>query len=115
MEKLVLYKYSSEEECNIIKWILTSTKKPYYLFTKVVNSYCYKEHINSDEFNTYQTITLYTDALRDLVSHEPYDEYLIISNNTLELIKDKLRDLDVPFISIVSLNIGCEEINTLPF
>lgn len=115
MEKLVLYKYSSREECNIIKLILTSAKKPYYLFTKVVDSYCYAEHINSDEFNIDQTITLYIDALKDLVSHEPYDEYLIISNDTLELIKDKLRDLDVPFISIVSLNISCEEINNLPF
>lgn len=115
MEKLVLYKYSSEEECNIIKLILTSAKKPYYLFTKVVDSYCYAEYINSDEFNIDQTITLYTDALKDLISNESYDEYLIISNDTLKLIKDKLRDLDVPFISIVSLNISCEEINNLPF
>lgn len=121
MEKLVLYKYSNDEEAKIIEWMLKSRKVPYYLFHNMVDSYCYIEYINLDEFDINQFVTLYMDTLKDYTSkdstlYESYDDlYIIISDKILDLIKDKLRDLDVPFISIVSLNIGCEEINTLPF
>lgn len=121
MEELVLYKYSSEEECNIIKWMLKSGNTHYYLFNDMLDIYCKTEYIYPDEFDKEQFITLCMDTLKNYLSKDSIlslsfnKVYVIISNNTLELIKDKLRDLDIPFISIVSLNIGCEEINNLPF
>ena len=121
MDRLIFYKYSSDEESKIIEWMLKSRKEPYYLFNGLVHSYCYMEYINPEEFDDNQFITLYMDTLKDYTSkdstlYESYDDlYIIISDKTLEFIKDKLQDLDVLSISIISLNIGCEEINNLPF
>lgn len=116
MNRLILYKYSSEEEAKIIELMLTLRGESFYLFNSLVNSYCNLECINPDEFNTEQFITLYMDTLKNLTSENLIciESYVIISNKELELIKDKLKGLNVP-ISIISLNIGCEEINDLPF
>lgn len=116
MDKLILYKYSSDEEAKIINWMLESRAKSHALFYKMVNAYCTMEYINPDEFTIEEFITLYIDTLKDSIANESSNElYVIISNKELELIKDKLKDLDVLSTSIISLNIGCEEINDLPF
>lgn len=116
MDKLILYKYSSDEESKIIEWMLKSRNIPYYLFTDMLDIYCRTEYIYPDEFDKEQFITLYMNTLKDSIADEPSNElYVIISNKELELIKDKLKDLDVLSTSIISLNIGCEEINDLPF
>lgn len=121
MEKLVLYKYSSDEESKIIEWMLTLRSTPHYLFSELVDTYCWMKYINPDEFDRKQLTTLYMDTLKDVISENSISYlsfnkvYMIISDKTLDLIKDKLKDLDLLSVSIISLNIGCEEINNLPF
>ena len=121
MNKLILYKYSSDEESKIIEWMLKSRNIHYHLFDDMVYIYCQTECINPDEFNTEQFITLYIDTLKNYLSKDSIlsasfnKVYVIISDKELDLIKDKLKDLDVLSTSIISLNIDCEEINDLPF
>lgn len=124
MDKLILYKYSSDEESKIIEWMLTLRSTPHYQFDELVDTYCKMEYINPDEFDRKQLTTLYMDTmdtLKDVISENSISYlsfnkvYMIISDKTLDLIKDKLKDLDLLSVSIISLNIGCEEISNLPF
>lgn len=63
---------------------------------------------NDLSFGKSRIINLYIDTLKDLIS-DLENRYIIISEKALNLIKDKLKTLNVSF-KIVSLNITLNEL-----
>lgn len=118
MEEIIFYKFSNDEECRTIECLLKLRGDSFYSFYVVVNLYCIKNHINDNElrsifinnlsFGKSRISNLYMDTLKDLISNLK-NHYIIISEEALNLIKDKLKTLNVSF-KVASLNITLNEL-----
>lgn len=104
-----LYKYHNDEELETIKALLTLRKKNFVLFTDLVDKYCDKYNINTDDLMIYQFTKLYNDCIRENKEYLS-DKYLLMSTRSLSLISNNIPT------TIYYLNISAQVINNdLPF
>ena len=113
MQEIIFYKFSNDEEYYTIERLLRLRRDSYCSFYTAVNIYCRQNCIIDDElrniflsnlsFGKSRVIDLYMDTLKDLIS-DLENRYIIISEEALNLIKNKLKTLNVSF-KVASLNI----------
>lgn len=104
-----IYKYHNNEELETIKVLLTLRSKKFVLFNDLIDEYCGKRDINTDDLEIYQYTKLYNDCIRENKEYLS-DKYLLISTRSLSLISNNIPT------TIYYLNISAQVINNdLPF
>lgn len=104
-----IYSYSNKEELEIIKALLTLRKENFILLNDLVDKYCDKYHIDTDNIMIFQFTKLYNDCIRENKEYIS-NKYLLVSSRSLSLMKNNIP------ITIYSLNISAQVINNdLPF
>ena len=104
-----IYSYNNDEELEIIKALLTLRKETFVLFNDLVDKYCDKYHIDTDNIMIFQFTKLYNDCI---IENKEYisNKYLLVSSGSLSLMKNNIPT------TIYSLNISVQVINDdLPF